>query len=150
MKYFIQNKIYQFESLSNEKYEEIKSNTIYKLNIKNTNFSINSKLNENVQKSLKWFIDPNNPVYNMTNEKIKSIRLYLQEKVNWEKILRRIFLFVYKSVSKNTNLSEVNFIEEIEKLRNSIEKLEDIKNLMDNFSDLNTSVIYSLIKKQNI
>ena len=147
--YFKSEKIYKNESLRTEEYQEILSNPIYKLSRKNTTFKINPNIDENIKKSLKWYTDPNNIVNNMTPEKIKLITLFLQENLNFDSIFSKIFLFVYKSISKNTNLKEVNFVKEVENMKNSIEKLEDIQKIMDNFSDLNTSVIFSLIMETN-
>jgi hypothetical protein len=83
----------------------------------------------------------------MTNERKEIGKKFLMDCINWDAILQKLFLLVYKSICKDTNLKQVNFIQEVNRIKEAAERIENIDHIIVQFSDLNSEAINYLINQ---
>jgi len=144
--YFDKKKLFNYHGAylprfeSKEKYE---SNII--LIGSHEKYYANGSENEKINNMLSWYINPNG--MNMSHENNINGKSYFKKFFNWSAIFDNMFLFVFQSVNKNTEIKYVNFVWEINKIHDACINDPDLEDFNKNFIEFDSDVIRKLIEK---
>jgi len=143
--FFDKKKLFNYQKGSYTSFEKREKYELIILKRSYEKYYPNVGEHEKIYSVLSWYINPKE--MNMSLHNINIGKSYFEMFFDWNAIFDNMFLFVFQSVCKNTEIKNVDFVWEINKIHDACINDKDLKDFNKNFIQFDSDVIRKLIGK---